>query len=244
MKESYFIGASEVQEIVGCSKSRAYQFIQQMNKELEAKGLLTFPGRVPRRYAFERFGITEVQDDAKGNNPAGGNSGGATTGNRKHRRGVRFPTERDPAPYEPITYHVPLDADLQQYTAEMCDLYEVPLELAYAVMQVESGYTVSATSSTGDYGLMQINSINAGWLKDELGVTDLLDACQNIKAGCYMLGSYLALYDGDINRTMMAYNLGKSGAEKAWNAGTRSTAYTDKVWNAMVGLLEEERDVS
>ena len=46
---------------------------------------------------------------------------------------------RDPAPYEPITYHVPLDADLQQYTAEMCDLYEVPLELAYAVMQVESG---------------------------------------------------------------------------------------------------------
>ena len=70
---------------------------------------------------------------------------------------------RDPAPYEPITYHVPLDADLQQYTAEMCDLYEVPLELAYAVMQVESGYTVSATSSTGDYGLMQINSINAGY---------------------------------------------------------------------------------
>lgn len=62
MKESYFIGVSEVQEIVGCSKSRAYQFIQQMNKELEAKGLLTFPGRVPRRYVFERFGITEVQD--------------------------------------------------------------------------------------------------------------------------------------------------------------------------------------
>lgn len=69
---------------------------------------------------------------------------------------------QDPAPYESITYHVPLDADLQQYTAEMCDLYEVPLELAYAVMQVESGYTVSATSSTRDYGLMQINSINAG----------------------------------------------------------------------------------
>lgn len=40
MKESYFIGASEVKEIVGCSKSRAYQFIQQMNKELEAKGCI------------------------------------------------------------------------------------------------------------------------------------------------------------------------------------------------------------
>ena len=56
------------------------------------------------------------------------------------------------------------------YTEKMCDLYDVPLELAYAVMQVESGFTpASAASSTGDYGLMQINSINAGWLKDELG---------------------------------------------------------------------------
>lgn len=150
----------------------------------------------------------------------------------------------DPEPYPTAACTVPLDDGLQRYTEEMCDLYDVPLELAYAVMQVESQYTVDATSTTGDYGLMQINSINAGWLKDELGVTDLLDAGQNIKAGCYMLGSYLALYDGDINRTMMAYNLGKSGAERAWNAGTRSTAYTDKVWSAMVSLLEEERDVS
>ena len=45
---------------------------------------------------------------------------------------------RDPAPYEPITYRVPLDADLQQYTAEMCDLYEVPLELAYAVNMMDN----------------------------------------------------------------------------------------------------------
>ena len=151
---------------------------------------------------------------------------------------------RDPAPYEPITYHVPLDADLQQYTAEMCDLYEVPLELAYAVMQVESGFTPAAHSSTGDYGLMQINSINAGWLKDELGITDLLDARQNIQAGCYMLGMYLSEYEGNVNCALMAYNLGTAGAKKAWSAGTYSTAYTDKVWNAMVGLLEGERDVS
>lgn len=66
MKESYFIGASEVKEIVGCGKSRAYQFIQQMNKELEAKGLLTFPGRVPRRYVFERFGILAIRSKGCG----------------------------------------------------------------------------------------------------------------------------------------------------------------------------------
>lgn len=151
---------------------------------------------------------------------------------------------QDPAPYEPVTYQVPLAPELQSYTAEMCDLYDVPLELAYAVMQVESGFTVAAHSSTGDYGLMQINSINAGWLEDELGVTNLLDAHQNIQAGCYMLGKYLSEYEGNVNCALMAYNLGTAGAKKAWSAGTYSTAYTDKVWGAMVGLLEGERDVS
>lgn len=60
---------------------------------------------------------------------------------------------QDPVPYEPVTYQVPLDAELQSYTEKMCDLYDVPLELAYAVMQVESGFTPAAHSSTGDYGL-------------------------------------------------------------------------------------------
>ena len=149
---------------------------------------------------------------------------------------------QDPVPYEPVTYQVPLDAELQSYTEKMCDLYDVPLELAYAVMQVESGFTPAARSSTGDYGLMQINSINAGWLKDKLGITDLLDARQNIQAGCYMLGMYLEWYDGQ-RCALMAYNLGTSGAKRR-SAGTYSTAYTDKVWNAIVGLLEGERDVS
>lgn len=65
---------------------------------------------------------------------------------------------QDPVPYEPVTYQVPLDAELQSYTEKMCDLYDVPLELAYAVMQVESGFTPAARSSTGDYGLMQIQA--------------------------------------------------------------------------------------
>ena len=39
---------------------------------------------------------------------------------------------QDPVPYEPVTYQVPLDAELQSYTEKMCDLYDVPLELAYA----------------------------------------------------------------------------------------------------------------
>lgn len=93
-KESYFIGCAEVAELVGCGKSRAYKYIQQMNRELEARGNLTFPGRVPRRYAMERFGLGEVQEDESTNARATGSGGsGAASGGRKHRRGVRFPAE-------------------------------------------------------------------------------------------------------------------------------------------------------
>ena len=94
-KESYFIGCAEVAELVGCGKSRAYKYIQQMNRELEARGNLTFPGRVPRRYAMERFGLLgEVQEDESTNARAAGSGGsGAASGGRKHRRGVRFPAE-------------------------------------------------------------------------------------------------------------------------------------------------------
>ena len=89
-----FIGADDVVEIVGCSKSRAYRFIRQMNEELEAKGYLVFPGRIPYRYFLERFGLMEEQKDAKTDSPAGGDTGGADTACRKHRRSsVRFNVE-------------------------------------------------------------------------------------------------------------------------------------------------------
>ena len=75
-KESYFIGCAEVAELVGCGKSRAYKYIQQMNQELEARGNLTFPGRVPRRYAMDRFGLLEeVREDESTNARAAGSGG-------------------------------------------------------------------------------------------------------------------------------------------------------------------------
>ena len=36
-----------------------------MNRELEARGNLTFPGRVPRRYAMERFDKVETSKRGK-----------------------------------------------------------------------------------------------------------------------------------------------------------------------------------
>ena len=50
-----FVGAAEVAEILGISKSSAYRIIGKLNKELEAKGYIVISGRVSEQYLSERF---------------------------------------------------------------------------------------------------------------------------------------------------------------------------------------------
>ena len=45
-----FITASEVAEIMGISRSKAYQIVREMNRELKAKGYLTVAGKCPAQY--------------------------------------------------------------------------------------------------------------------------------------------------------------------------------------------------
>ena len=54
-----YVNAADVAEQIGCGRSCAAKYIQKMNKELAQKGYLTAPGRVPRKYFFERFGLTK-----------------------------------------------------------------------------------------------------------------------------------------------------------------------------------------
>ena len=52
-------GAKDLQELLGVSESKAYQYIRQMNTELQEKGFLTVRGKVPAAYVKERFfGVT------------------------------------------------------------------------------------------------------------------------------------------------------------------------------------------
>lgn len=135
---------------------------------------------------------------------------------------------------EPKVYYfdVPLSTELQDYIWETCQTYNVPYELVFAMIQTESGFRTSVISSTNDYGLMQINKVNHEWLKDELGLTDMLDPYQNILAGTYIIGLQLNATDGDPVLALMRYNCGAAGARRLWDQGIYSTAYTDKVMTA------------
>lgn len=47
---------ADIMELFGCSKSRAYKVISELNHELERKGFLYVRGRVSRKYFEERYG--------------------------------------------------------------------------------------------------------------------------------------------------------------------------------------------
>jgi len=60
MKQTSFITAAELADMLGVSVGHAYKIIHQLNDELAQKGYLTFSGRVPRKYLEERcYGLME-----------------------------------------------------------------------------------------------------------------------------------------------------------------------------------------
>ena len=60
MDSKSFITAAELAEMLNVSTGHSYKVIHKLNEELEKKGYLTFPGRIPRKYLEERcYGLTE-----------------------------------------------------------------------------------------------------------------------------------------------------------------------------------------
>lgn len=47
--------ARELAEVLGCSESKSYQFIKEMNEELQKAGYLTLRGKIPIVYVNKRF---------------------------------------------------------------------------------------------------------------------------------------------------------------------------------------------
>ena len=98
------------------------------------------------------------------------------------------------------------------------------------LIQTESTFNSDIVSSTNDYGLMQINTVNHGWLQEKLGIKDFLDPYQNTRSGIYILRNLFEKYE-DPAKVLMAYNLGETGAKKLWDKGIYETDYTRKVFN-------------
>ena len=160
--------------------------------------------------------------------------------------GIVFPAEKE---WEVDRYSfIPLpdlsmDADLQEFTYYLSAAYEVDYSLILALIDVESGFNPTAISSTGDYGLMQINQCNAGYLQERVGAADLLNPYDNIKGGVYILRGLFEKY-GDSARVLMAYNMGERGAARLWGQGIFESNYSKSVLQRQADFNERLNNIS
>lgn len=130
-----------------------------------------------------------------------------------------------------------LGEEYQSYIYDMCEKYGIEgyEQLVVALFYKESSFRFDAVSSSGDYGIAQINKGNHEWLRDTLGVTDFLDPYQSIECGVFMLANALEVNGGSISKALVAYNAG----QKAVNAGLTENDHSRKVLSIIGNMTEE-----
>ena len=92
--------------------------------------------------------------------------------------------------------------------------YRLPVELLRAVMAVESNYNARAVSEKGAVGLMQLMPRTA----QDMYVGDIWDPAQNIEGGARYLRYLANQYQGDVVKTLAAYNAGPDAVKRAGGA--------------------------
>jgi len=108
--------------------------------------------------------------------------------------------------------------------------YEVLPETILAVIRIESGFDVNATSEAGAVGLMQILPSTAEEVARELriewaGGEQLRDPAVNIRLGTHYLTKLLARFE-DLSQALAAYN---EGPERVAERAPITTDYARRV---------------
>lgn len=143
-----------------------------------------------------------------------------------------------------VKYDINLSEDLQKYAYNMCKKYGVPYVVFLGLMRTESNFRANAKSSTGDYGICQINISNLAYLKKKLGTTDLFDPYQCIEAGAYWLSRYYKSWKDEASgeeldlHALNSYNWGEGNYRKylkkgnnaySWHYGNKVLKYATKI---------------
>jgi soluble lytic murein transglycosylase-like protein len=88
--------------------------------------------------------------------------------------------------------------------------YGVDPSLLYGLIQQESGFNPSATSSAGAQGLTQLMPSTAA----SLGVSEPLNPAQSIEGGARYLSQLLKQFGGNASDALAAYNAGPGAVEQ------------------------------
>jgi|SRR5215471_3143550 len=114
-----------------------------------------------------------------------------------------------PNPYAGLGL-IPADNPIPGMIDAAAERYGVDRNLAHVVAQMESNYNPRAVSGAGAQGVMQLMPATARGL----GVTDSLDAAQNIDGGVKYLAQLSDRYNGDPRLVLAAYNAGPGAVDR------------------------------
>lgn len=151
----------------------------------------------------------------------------------KYKSAPEYKADKLPKTVSDYYFDIPLSHSLQDFIYEICTDEGVPVTLVLAMIETESGFNPEIISSTNDYGLLQINKVNHEWLKKQYRTADMLNPYQNVFCGIKIIGTFVKKYNNDLNKALMAYNMGDYGAKKAWQNGIKSTRYSEKILGLM-----------
>lgn len=107
----------------------------------------------------------------------------------------------------------------QAIVSKYSELYDIPKEIIFSVIKVESNFQISAKSHAGALGLMQMLPSTFEWLTGEdhldenLLTVSLYDPEVNIRYGTYYL-RYLKNKFEDWDTVLAAYNAGEGNVIK------------------------------
>jgi len=119
---------------------------------------------------------------------------------------------------------------LDRIVREAAERHNMDPALLNAVISTESGWNPQAVSRKGAVGLMQLIPETA----QRFGVGNPYDPAQNVEAGTTYLKSLLDRYDGDLNKSLAAYNAGEHAVDRSGGvpAFRETRQYVQKVTNA------------
>lgn len=121
---------------------------------------------------------------------------------------------------------------IRQYAAQ----YDVPVELAMAVVRIESNFRPTVKGSAGEIGLMQIKPATAKLMGYDGRAYGLYDPETNIRYGMKYLAGAHELGDGKLCRTILKYNAGH-GAKRMNPVSQR---YCNKV-ETVIASMEQAK---
>lgn len=114
------------------------------------------------------------------------------------------------APAAPALAAVVAPSHIDRMVRRLAPQYQVPPQLALAIIDVESNFNVAALSPKNAMGLMQLIPQTA----KRFGVRNAFDAQQNIRGGLAYLRWLLAYFEGNVALVAAAYNAGEGAVDR------------------------------